>query len=347
MDLSERKLKILHAIIHDFVLSAEPVGSRTISKKYDLGISSATIRNEMADLEELGYIEQPHTSAGRVPSDKAYRLYVDSLMNKYILSKEQKTFISQKIEDHMNELDSILQRASTILSDLTHLTSFGLTPKNDENKLKYIRLIPIENHIVLLMIVTETGKVNNTILRIDTDYSVENLEVLSKVLTYNYKGRTLSSINKMHIIKNFEEDIEIMSKLMKDVMPNFMSTLERMLNVSLYMDGLSNIFTMPEYSNIEKAKEFMELLNKKEQFTEMLSNRESGIIVTIGRENEDDQLRDCSLITATYSINGEVIGKLGVIGPTRMKYDKITSIMEYLANNISRAYAIEDSQVKK
>lgn len=347
MDLSERKLKILHAIIHDFVLSAEPVGSRTISKKYDLGISSATIRNEMADLEELGYIEQPHTSAGRVPSDKAYRLYVDSLMNKYILSDHQKAFISRKIEDDISELDSILQRASTILSDLTHLTSFGLTPNNDENKLKYIRLIPIEKHIVLLMIVTESGKVNNTILRIDTDYTAENLKVLSKVLTYNYKGRTLSSINKMNIIKNFEEDIEIMSKLMKDVMPNFMTTLEKMLNVSLYMDGLSNIFTMPEYSNIEKAKEFIEILNKKEHLTEVLTNRESGIIVTIGKENEDDQLKDCSLITATYSINGEIIGKLGVIGPTRMKYDKITSIMEYLANNISRSNAIEDSQVKK
>ncbi|MCG8485019.1 MAG: heat-inducible transcriptional repressor HrcA [Clostridia bacterium] len=344
MDLSERKLKILQAIIQDFVQSAEPVGSRTLSKKYDLGISPATIRNEMADLEDMGYIKQPHTSAGRVPSDKAYRLYVDSIMDKYILTGQQKKLIREKILDDLIELDKTIQKASNILSELTQLTSFALTPKNDENKLKYIKLVPVDNENVLLMIVTETGKINNTVLKIGSGYTEENLFMLSKVLTYNYKGRTLSSITKMEIIKDFEEDIETMHKIMKNVMPNFLSTLESMLDVQLYMDGLTNIFSLPEYCNIQRAKDFMEMLSQKDHLTEVLVNRDSGVVITIGQENQDNEMKDCSLITATYTINGEVVGKLGVIGPTRMKYDEVTSIMEYMTHNISKVYKINDDK---
>ena len=342
MDLSERKLKILQAIIDDFIHSAEPVGSRTLSKKYELGISPATIRNEMADLEEMGYIKQPHTSAGRVPSDKAYRLYVDKLMDKYVLSKQQKIIIGKKIMDNLVELDSTIEHASKLLSNLTNLTSFAITPKNDENILKYIKLVPVDTYSVLLMIVTETGNVHNTILKIDNSYTEENLNVLSKVLTYNYKGKTLSSITKTEIIRDFEEDIETMSRIMKNVMPNFLSTLESMLNVHLYMDGLTNIFSLPEYYNIERAKDFLEMLNQKEHITEVLMNRDSGVVITIGQENPDTEMKDCSLITATYSINGKTVGKLGVIGPTRMKYSKITSIVEYMTDNLSNAFKLKD-----
>lgn len=342
MDLSERKLKILQAIIDDFIHSAEPVGSRTLSKKYNLGISPATIRNEMSDLEEQGYIKQPHTSAGRIPSDKAYRLYVDKLMEKYVLSDQQKVIIGKKIMDNLVELDSTIEHASKILSNLTNLTSFAITPKNDENILKYIKLIQIDRHSLMLMIVTETGNVNNTLLKIDNSYTEENLNVLSKVLTYNYKGKTLSTITKMEIIRDFEEDIETMSKIMSNVMPNFLSTLESMLNVHLYMDGLTNIFSLPEYYNIEKAKEFLEMLNQKEHLTEVLMNRDSGVVITIGQENADTEMKDCSLITATYSINGKTVGKLGVIGPTRMKYSKITSIIEYMTDNLSNAFKLND-----
>ena len=344
MDLSERKLKILQAIIDDFIHSAEPVGSRTISKKYDLGVSPATIRNEMSDLEEMGYIKQPHTSAGRVPSDKAYRLYVDNLMNKYVISDEQKNIIKQKIMDNLVELDKTIEKASSLLSQMTNLTSFAITPKIDENRLEYIKLIPIDQQSVLLMIVTESGNVNNTVLKLDHAYTEENLNILSKVLTYNYKGKSLSTIIKMEIIKTFEDDIETMHKIMQNVMPNFLHTLENMLNVHLYMDGLTNIFSLPEYYNIDKAKEFLEILNQKEHFTEVLINRENGVVITIGQENKDSELKDCSLITATYSINGETVGKIGVIGPTRMKYSKVTSIVEYMTENLSNAFKINSKE---
>lgn len=347
MDLSERKLRILQAIVDDFIRSCEPIGSRTLSKKYNMGISPATIRNEMSDLEELGYLKHPHTSAGRVPSDKAYRLYVDNLMEKYVLTNEQKTVISEKLTQNLIELDKTVEKAARLLSQMTNLTSFALTPKLDENKLKSINLLPVDETNVVLMIVTESGNVSNTVLKLNVPYTQDKLSILSKVLTYNYKGKSLSNILKQDIIKDFETDIDAMNKIVEKVMPNFINTLENMLNVELYMDGITNIFAIPEYNDIEKAKIFLEMLNHKEHLTDILVKRDDGIIVTIGNENIDLDMQDCSLITATYTINGQFAGKLGVIGPTRMKYDKITSIIEYMTENISNTFKITGNDETK
>lgn len=340
MNLSERKLKILQAIISDFIKTAEPVGSRTLSKKFDLGISPATIRNEMADLEEMGYLTHPHTSAGRVPSKQAYRLYVNELMNKRELSEEEKMVISSQLYDNISELDKTVKHAAKILSEITNLTSFALTPVQNDDRLKYINLLPVDEQTVVLMIVSESGKVSNKALKINVPYDADNLELLSKTMTYNYRGKTISEVLTLDIIQNFKTDIEAMSNLAKNVMPNFIKTLEDMLNVDLYMDGITNIFSIPEYHDIDKAKTFMEMLGKKEDFTKTLVNRENGVIITIGEENSDDLMKDCSVITATYHVNGKLAGKIGVIGPTRMKYGEITSVVEYLTDNISNAFKL-------
>lgn len=341
MELNERKLKILQAIVGDFINSAEPVGSRTLSKKYDMGISPATIRNEMSDLEEMGFLTHPHTSSGRVPSDKAYRLYVNSLMEKYELPEMEKKVISEKLNANFSELDRTIKHAASLLSEITNLTSFAITPKQDENKLKYINILPVDDYTVVLMIVAENGKVSNTALKIRTSYTRESLEFLSKSLTFNYKGKKISDILTSDIINDFTTDIEAMSKLAKNILPNFMSTLENMLNVELYMEGLTNIFSIPEYNDLEKAKIFLEMMNQKQHLTDVLINRDNGIIITIGDENSDNSMRDCSLITATYRIDGKLVGKLGVIGPTRMKYGEVTSVIEYMTDNISKAFGIE------
>ncbi len=340
MDLSERKLRILQAIVGDFIRSAEPIGSRTLSKKYDMGISPATIRNEMSDLEEMGFLTHPHTSAGRVPSDKAYRLYVNNLMQKYELPELEKKIIEEKLTKNVSELERTIQHAASLLSELTNLTSFAITPYQQSNHLKYINFLPVDETTVVLMLVTESGRVSNTSIKLRSTYSEENLALLSKVMTYNYKGKTLSDILTVDIIKTFETDIEAMSRLVENIRPNFISTLENMLNVDLYMDGLTNIFAIPEYNDIEKAKVFLEMINKKKHFTEVLVNRDDGVIITIGQENQEDIMRDCSLITATYHINGKLVGKLGVIGPTRMKYDEVTSVIEYITDNISQTYKL-------
>lgn len=340
MDLSERKLRILQAIVGDFIRSAEPIGSRTLSKKFDMGISPATIRNEMSDLEEMGFLTHPHTSAGRVPSDKAYRLYVNNLMQKYELPEEEKQIIAEKLTKNVMELERTIQHAASLLSELTNLTSFAITPNQEANHLRYINFLPVDERTVILMLVTESGKVSNTTIKLKTSYTEENLSLLSKVMTYNYKGKRLSDILTLDIIRNFETDIEAMSRLVEMIRPNFISTLENMLNVDLFLDGLTNIFSIPEYNDIEKAKVFLEMINKKKHFTDVLVNRENGVIITIGNENKEDIMRDCSLITATYHINGKLLGKLGVIGPTRMKYDEVTSIIEYMTDNISQTFKL-------
>ena len=190
------------------------------------------------------------------------------------------------------------------------------------------------------MIVSESGKVSNTALRLDVPYTEENIAILSKSLTYNYRGKTISQALTGDIIKNFENDISAMSGLAQNIMPNFMKTLENMLNVDLYMSGLTNIFSIPEFNDIDKAKMFLEMMNKKEDLTKTLVNRENGVIITIGDENSGEILPDCSMITATYHIDGKLVGKIGVIGPTRMKYDEITSIVEFMTDNLSNTFKL-------
>ena len=341
MDLSERKLKILQAIISDYVRSAEPVGSRTLSKKYDLGISPATIRNEMADLEEMGYLTHPHTSAGRVPSDKAYRLYVNALMEKKELSKEEKLVIAQRLQGSMNEFEKTIEHAAAVLSEITNLTSFAMTPAQNNDTLKFINLLPVDENTVVLMIVAESGKISNTALRMKVPYTEESLQLLAKTMTYNYKGKTISEALTLDIIEDVETDITAMSGLKANVMPNFMKTLEDMLNVNLYMEGLTNIFDIPEYNDLGRARSFLNMLSQKEDFTRKLLEREDGIIVTIGEENTDDIMQDCSLITATYHVDGKMVGKIGVIGPTRMQYGEVTSIIEYLTDNLNNVFKLE------
>ena len=341
MNLNERKLRILQAIISDFIYSAEPVGSRTLSKKYDMGISPATIRNEMSDLEEMGFLTHPHTSAGRIPSDRAYRLYVDNLMKKHEIPENDKKMIAEKLTANVIELEESIQHAASLLSDLTKLTAFATAPKAEEEKLQYVKLVPIDQKTVILMIVAESGKVSNTALKITAPYTEEGLEIIAKTMTYNYRGKTINEVLTLDIIKTFETDIEAMSRLAKNIMPNFIRTLENMLDVNLYMNGLTNIFSFPEYNDIDKAKLFLEMFDKKNRFRDVLVNRDKGVIITIGDENEDEIIRDCSLITATYQVDGRSVGTIGVIGPTRMKYDEVISVIEYITDNISRTFALK------
>ena len=342
MELSERKLKILQAIIYDFIRTAEPVGSRTLSKNYDLGISPATIRNEMSDLEDMGYLNHPHTSSGRVPSEKAYRLYVDQMMDRRELTNVEKDSIAQSLYNNVSELENIVERAAHILSEITKLTAFAMTPRQDEDILKYVNLVPIDDNTVVLMIVSEGGKVSNTPLKMHNPVSTDTLSFLSKNMTYNYKGKTISEALTLDIIETVKTDAASMAMYEMSIMPSFIKTLEDMLNVNLYMDGYTNIFSLPEYNDMEKAKMFFETINKKEAFTQKLIDRDNGVIITIGNENQDESLQDCSLITATYHVNGKQVGKIGVIGPTRMRYGEVTSVMEYLSENISQAFKLTE-----
>ncbi len=347
MELSERKLKILQAIISDYVKSAEPVGSRTLSKHIELEISPATIRNEMSDLEEMGYLTHPHASAGRIPSDKAYRLYVNQMMEKKELSLLEKNSIADRLRENVTEFEKTIRHAASILSEITNLASFAMTPTQDEDILKYINILPVDDSTVVLMIVSESGKVSNTALRLSVPYSEESLQLLAKTMTYSYKGKKLSDVLQNTIIENLQADIHAISPLAENIMPNFIKTLEDMLNVNIYMDGLTNIFSMPEYNDFERAKGFIEMLNKKDDFTKRIIEREDGIKVTIGEENCDETMNDCSLVTATYHVDGKLVGKIGVIGPTRMKYAEVTSLIEFLTDNLNQTFKLGSGDVNE
>ena len=340
MDLNERKLKILQAIIGDFVSTAEPVGSRSLSKNHDLGVSAATIRNEMSDLEEMGYLTHPHTSAGRVPSAKAYRLYVDQIMGKSNLPDEIKRMIAERLQDNVQDLSRTLEHAANLLSEITSLTAFAMMPDKVQEKLKYIKVIKIDTKAVLMMIVSENGNVTNQVLRLKAEPDEDSLRLLSKAMTYSYQGKTINNALKTDIIEDIIHDANILQEYTRDIKPRFMRVLENMLNVNMYMEGLANIFNLPEYNDVSRARTFMELIEKKDDFARKIVEREDGLTITIGNENEDEGLKDCSLITATYHVNGKMVGKLGVIGPTRMRYSQVSSVVEYLTDNISDAFTI-------
>lgn len=343
MDLNERKLKILQAIVADFISTSEPVGSRTLSKRLDMDLSPATIRNEMSDLEDMGYLTHPHTSAGRVPSDKAYRLYVDQLMGQSDLPAENKQQIEAKLSKDAEELDQTVEHAAHLLSEMTNLVSFAITPNRAESKINYINFLPVDKNTVVLMVVCEDGKVTNSAIKLSCDYTEEQLTLMSKVMTHNFKGKTISAVLTANIADLFENDMKALSLMGDSVVPSFMKTLEKMLNVDLYMDGYSNIFALPEYNDVNKAKNFLNTVTNKDEFTNVLVNRDNGLMITIGDENSPN-LQDCALITADYKVNGKMVGRLGVIGPKRMKYDEVTSVIKYITENLNQTFEIESPQ---
>jgi len=334
MELGDRKLKILQAIIKDFITTAEPVGSRTLAKKYNLGISSATIRNEMADLEELGFLEQPHTSAGRVPSDKGYRLYVDNLMRINKLAQRHRETIQKCFLDSLGELEQAFSQTSKILSQITKLTSIVITPQFKESKLKHIQLIPIDEKSILLVIVSEKDVIKNTILRVSETYTADYLQMISKMLNAGLQGLTIDKITGS-ALESMKIEMRMFSTMIEAVMPALVSTLDEMVNAHLYLDGLTNIFNLPEYNNIHKAREFMAMLDQKDSIADMLINRKDGVDITIGKENRNEEMKECSLVTATYKYNGRIVGKIGVIGPTRMDYDNIVSVVDFMTKSLT------------
>ncbi|SHJ81221.1 heat-inducible transcription repressor HrcA [Caminicella sporogenes DSM 14501] len=329
MTLVDRKLKILQAIIDDFITTAQPVGSRTIAKKYNLGISSATIRNEMSDLEELGYLVQPHTSAGRIPSDLGYRLYVDVLMKHYELAAKQKLIIKQLLLDEINKIEDLVQQASKVLSHITNLTSLSLSPQFRKSKLKNIKLVKVDSDKVLLILVSNTGIVKNVLLRIK-EASQDVLDRISNLLQHQLKGFSIDELSD-DVILNLKNEIVEYGNTIESLVLTLKNTLKEIDDREIYLDGLAHIFNLPEYTDINKAKQFISTIEKKDLLYEALKdNYEEDITIKIGRENNLEEIKDCSLITATYKLNGKVIGKIGVIGPTRMNYARIIPVMEYI-----------------
>lgn len=341
MEMDERKIRILQAIINDYINTAEPVGSRTIAKKYDLGISSATIRNEMADLEDMGYLEQLHSSSGRKPSDKGYRLYVDKLMRVTELSDEEELIIkNQLINAALFEVDKIVKQATQLLSEMTKLTCVVKAPSASKSYIKSIQLINIDNSNILAVIITDTGLIKNHMIRIQKSLSNEMLAKLSSILNARLNNLTVEEIN-LAVINNLKKDLINYEEIFDAIIPALYDSLSSSDPSDIYMEGTTNIFNYPEYNDIDKAREFLYLLNNKETISGLLDVK-NGISISIGEENYVEQAKDCSVISGVYSIGGRPLGAIGVIGPTRIPYSKIitllTKVVKEINDNIGQVF---------
>ena len=337
MKMDERKQKVLMAVVQDFIATAEPVGSRTIAKKYRLGVSPATIRNEMADLEEQGYIEQPHTSAGRIPSQLGYRYYVDYLMQKKELSAEQEELIRRQFEKKVRDVGEVIQKAGQLLSHLTQYASIIISPQLGAGSFKHIQLILMRPSQAMVIVVMDNGSLHHRYIEVPESITTADMETISGVLNAKLQGLTIESI-KVTLLKEIYFELA-RHKHILDLALELLHDLMLKKEDKIYLGGVFNMLNQPEFHNIEKVKTLLSIIEQEDLLRELLTNQGSGegVTVRIGDEIKHREIRECSMITAPYSICCRQAGSIGVLGPTRMEYAKVVSIVESMTRNLSRA----------
>ncbi len=352
LDLDERKLKILQAIIRNYLETGEPVGSRTISKYTDLNLSSATIRNEMSDLEELGYILQPHTSAGRIPSDKGYRLYVDHMM---LEKEEQLNQATQEVKElqkllleREDKMESVLKQMAKMLAANTNYATMISAPQVKGNKLKFIQLSRVEKCQLLTTIVVEGNVIKNSMIVVDDPLDDETLLKLNILLNTNLNGLPIEEIN-LAMIAKLKQQAGDCANIVAEVMDAVASQIKNDENVEIYTSGANNIFKYPELADNQRASELITTFEEKQLLTELVNETltdetGTGIQVYIGNETPVRTMKDCSVVTATYELEEGVKGTIGIIGPRRMDYDKVIHTLKTLKSQLDTIYKKDDGQ---
>ena len=339
MELDERKKKILQAVIRNYLETGEPVGSRTISKYTDLNLSSATIRNEMADLEELGYILQPHTSAGRIPSDKGYRLYVDTMMEE----KEREVVeMKEMLVERQDKMETLLRQVAKVLAQNTQYATMISAPQTRRNKLKFIQLSRVDEKQILAVIVTEGNVVKNNILPVNDELSDETLLKLNILLNTHLNGLALDEIN-LGMISLMKQQAGLHSDIVSDVIDALAEGIRAKEDLEIYTSGTNNIFRYPELADQQKASELINTFEEKQLLGELLQDTQAeengtGIQVYIGAETPVQSMRDCSVVTATYELGDGMKGTIGIVGPKRMDYDKVVATLRTIQTQLDELY---------
>ena len=335
-ELDERKEKILDAIIRNYLETGEPVGSRTISKYTDLNLSSATIRNEMADLEELGYIIQPHTSAGRIPSDKGYRFYVDHLMQEKDREvTEMKEFVIEKTE----KMEQVLKQVAKLLANNTNYATLVSAPAYNTNKIKFIQLSHVDDEHMLAVIVMNNNMVKNQMIDVESSLDNETLLKLNLLLNSALNGLSIQEIN-LGTIAKLKEQAGSHSTIVGEVLDALANALNENEDLQIYTSGATNILKYPELSGSESATNLLSAFEEKEELlslvTESLADQESetGIQVYIGNEAPIQTMKDCSVVTATYDLGEGVKGTIGIVGPKRMDYENVMDNLKNLKSQL-------------
>ena len=337
MDLSQRKQKILKAIIDEYIGTAEPVGSRAISKKDDLGLSSATIRNEMADLEEMGYLIQPHTSAGRIPTDSGYRFYVNTLMKRYNMSVEALDKLNMIMAERVNHLEMIIKKASLIASTLTEYTTVVTSPKLNGSVIKKLELINLGHGSVIILVVTGAGVVKNQ--SVAAELTDKQAAELSRIISGRISGITADELT-FDIIKDIEKaakkKVNIPPKVLINILNFVYETIDSLDETEIYVNNAKSILSYPEFSDTRKAREMLEFLENKENLVKLIGAPKDSVDVKIGAENEFSELENSSLVTVNYKVGDKVVGRIGVIGPKRMNYAKVIASLDCISNQIDK-----------
>lgn len=342
-ELNERKTRILQAVIKNYLETGEPVGSRTISKYTDLKLSSATIRNEMADLEELGYIIQPHTSAGRIPSDKGYRWYVDSLLTERI---QEVTEMKEQMIQKVDKMEQLLKQVAKVLANNTNYATMISSPVYNRNKLKFIQLSQVDAEQLIVVIVMDGNVVKNKIVALDEPLSNEAILKMNMLLNTSLTGMALEEIN-LGIVAKLKEQSGIHAEVMGEVLDAMASLIKPADEMEIYTSGATNIFKYPELSDKESAQEILSAFEEKQQLASLVTKRMTSgdskdIQVYIGNESNMENMKDCSVVTATYELGEGMQGTIGIIGPKRMDYEHVMKTLKTLQAELDDIFHKED-----
>ncbi len=334
--MDPRKQQVLRAIITDYINTAEPVGSRTIAKKYKLGVSSATIRNEMSDLEDLGYIEQPHTSAGRVPSHKGYRFYVDFLMDQEVLNAEEKAIIQHVFGEKLGQLDHLVNDTCKLLSELSHYTSLMMVAARSKGTLEQLQLLSINPFQGVLILITDIGLVQHRMVDFPVPVTEKRLKEISEILLKKLKGRNIEEVNNT-LLKELTGELSKEMEIVEAIFDMMEEALRSSGEEKVFLDGTLNILNQPEFHDIDRVKDILSFLREEDVLKELLSGRSrEGMNFVIGDELSHGQINQCSIITCTYKVNGNTLGTIGVLGPTRMEYSRTASLLSEIAGRLSQ-----------
>lgn len=334
--LSDRQRLILNAIVDNYIHSAEPVGSRTISKREDIGFSSATIRNEMSDLEELGYLEQPHTSAGRVPSTKGYRFYVDNLIQPQKLDEKDLVKLKQLFAERILHAEQVVELTAQILTQLTNYTAIVLGPEIFEHRLKNIQIVPLNERQAVAIVVTHTGRVENKLIELPEGVGASEIEKLVNLLNHRLTDVPLWQL-RQRLYQEIAGELRKHTQQYEEMLAIIDQSLaqEETDRDRVCLRGATKILNQPEFRDVEKVKDILEVLEQSDQLVHLIGMPADGLTVRIGQENQLDAMKQCSIITTSYSLGDRPVGMVGIIGPTRMEYSRVIAVLNHLAEGLS------------
>lgn len=329
--LDNRKKKVLQAIVEEYIETAEPVSSKALVDKQKIDFSSATIRNDMAELEKIGLLEKPHTSAGRVPSAKGYRYYVDELINYNSISRQEIKYIQNQLESKVNQIEDLTKITTSTLSEITHYTSVGIGPKAQD--IEEIKFVLLGSRLLMAVILTGSGLIKETIIKFDEDITDKQVETINYMFNQKLKGQPLQIID-VPLEEYLINEMKYSVKVIKPIIEQIKKVLQE--ERQLYLEGANKAFDLPEFNSLEVAKNFVNIIDEKELMADMLdSGFAKDINVYIGDENEKEQLKDFSVITFKHRVGNRDLGTIGIIGPKRMDYSKVISVMKYINKKLN------------